>query len=268
MAASLSYRVETNLVLMRQFCYKCGALEAQKGQLIQGLCQRCFAEENRLIRAPAELEVTICRRCVAYMLSKRWYQAGEGDAVANAVRATALSAIRVVHLSPAGMKLLHPQEAPEAELSIEPKIKEGVIEVRAKGKIHELQAEPQVEEARIKFEVKQITCDVCSLKSAHHYEAILQVRGDLTKKRSEIKAALERLADHESKRKRAAFISHVEERKEGPDFYVNPLSLARQMASLLRSEFGAKIEESAKLIGQTRDGRKKFKFSILARLPS
>jgi nonsense-mediated mRNA decay protein 3 len=261
--------VETNLVLMRQFCYRCGALEAQKGPLIQGLCQRCFAEENRLLRAPAELEITICRRCGAYMLGKRWYQGGEEDAVMNAARATVLSAIRVARLSPAGMKLLRPREAPEVELSIEPKFKEGVIEVRAKGKIHELQAEPQVEEARIKFELKRMTCDVCSLKSAHHHEAILQVRGELTKeKRSKIRAALVRLADEESKRERKAFISDVEERKEGLDFYVNPASLARQMAALLRSEFGAKIEESAKLIGQTREGRQKFRFSILARLPS
>ena len=237
--------------------------------MIQGLCQRCFVEENRLLQAPAELEVTICRRCGAYMLGKRWYQAGEGDAVVNAARATVLSAIRVAHLSPAGMKLLCPKEAPEVELSVEPKPKEGVIEVRAKGKIHELQAEPQVEEARIKFEVKRMTCDVCSLKSAHHHEAILQVRGEFTKeKRSEIMAALVRLVGDESKRERAAFISDVEERKEGLDFYVNPASLARQMAALLRSEFGAKIEESAKLIGQTREGRQKFRFSILARLPS
>jgi len=219
--------------------------------------------------APAELEVTVCRRCGAYMLGKRWYQGSERDAVVNAARATALSAIRVARLSPAGIKLLHPQEAPRVELSIEPKIREGVIEVRAKGKIHELQAEPQVEEARIKFEVKRVTCDVCSLKSAQHHEAILQVRGELTKKkRSEVKAALVRLADRESKRERAAFISNIEERKEGLDFYVNPLSLARQMAALLKSEFGAKIEESAKLIGLTRDGRQKFKFSILARFPS
>jgi nonsense-mediated mRNA decay protein 3 len=203
------------------------------------------------------------------MLGKRWYQAGEGDVVVNAARATAISAIRLARLTSAGMKLLHPGEAPEVELSIEPKPRVCVIEVRARGKVHELQVDPQVDEASIKFELKRITCDVCSLKSAHHYEAILQVRGELTrKKRSEIKAALEQLVDGESKRERKAFISNFEERKEGLDFYVNPASLARQMAALLRSKFGARVKKSAKLIGQTKDGRQKFKFSILAKLPS
>lgn len=254
---------------MKRFCYRCGAIEEDSTPLVQGLCQRCFAEENRLLRAPAELEVTICGRCGAYMLGKRWNQAAEGDAVVNAAQATALSAIRLAHLTSAGMRLLRPGEAPEVELSIEPKPKECVIEVRARGKVHELQVSPQVDEARIKFELKRITCDVCGLKSAHHYEAILQVRGELTrKKRSEVRSALERLADEEGKRERKAFISNIEERKEGLDFYVNPASLARQMAALLRSKFGARVRESAKLIGQTRDGRQKFKFSILAKLPS
>ncbi|TEU14968.1 MAG: hypothetical protein E3I12_01010, partial [Hadesarchaea archaeon] len=58
------------------------------------------------------------------------------------------------------------------------------------------------------------------------------------------------------------------ERREGFDLYVNPASLARRMASMLKSWFRAEIKESAKLVGQTRDGRKKFRFSILARLPS
>jgi nonsense-mediated mRNA decay protein 3 len=254
---------------MGRFCYRCGALEEDSGPLIDGLCQRCFSKENRLLRAPVELEVTVCGRCGAHKLGKQWHQAAEGDVLLNAARATVLSAIRLARLTPAGMKLLSPAEAPDVELSIEPKPKEGLIEVRARGKVHELQVEPQIDEAHVKFELKRTTCDVCRLKSAHHYEAILQVRGELVgKKRSGVRSALERLADEEGKRERKAFISSIEERKEGIDFYVNPVALARRMAALLKSEFGARVEESAKLIGQTRDGRRKFKFSILAKLPS
>ncbi len=38
------------------------------------------------------------------------------------------------------------------------------------------------------------------------------------------------------------------------------------MAALLKDKFKADIVESAKLIGQTQDGRKKYRVSILARL--
>ena len=254
---------------MKRFCYWCGALEAERGPLIGGLCQRCFAEGNRLLRAPAELEVTICGRCGAHLIGKRWHEAGEGDAIADAVRATVLSSLKVARLTDAGIKFLRPHEVPELELRVEPELTEGVIKIRAHGKVHELQVKPQLEEARVKFSLKRSTCDVCGLKSARHYEAILQVRGKLTReKRSEIRKMLQQLAAEAGKRERAAFIANVDERREGLDLYVNPASLARQMASMLRSWFRAEIKESAKLVGQTRDGRKKFRFSILARLPS
>jgi nonsense-mediated mRNA decay protein 3 len=261
--------MKTNLVFMKRFCYRCGALEAQQGPLIKGLCQRCFAAENRLLQTPAELEVKVCGRCGAHLLGKRWHEAGEGDAIANAIRATVLSNLKVARLSDAGMNFFHPREVPELELWVEPKLAERVINVRVKGKVHELQVKPQFDEACIKFMLKRSTCDVCGLKSAHHYEAILQVRGKLTKeKSSKVKKILQRLAMNASKRERNAFIANVKERREGFDLYVNPVSLAKQMASMLKLEFGAEIKESSKLIGQTRNGRRKFRFSILVRLPS
>lgn len=164
------------------------------------------------------------------------------------------------------MRLLHPPEAPEVELSIQPKLGGSIIEVRASGKVHELQVQPQTDEARIKSELKRRTCDVCSLKSGRKHEAILQVRGEF--KRPGVMEAIERIAAEAGKRDRTAFISNVEELDEGLDFYVNPVGLARQMAAMLKSKFGAKVKESSKLVGQTRDGRERYKFSILARLPS
>ncbi len=250
---------------MKRFCYRCGAPEVERGSLIQGLCQRCFAQENSLLRAPAELEVTICKQCGAHLVGKRWQEAGKGDAIVDAARAVTSSSLRIAHLTPTGMKFLHPHETPEVELFIEPKPNERVIEVKARGKIHELQTQPQLEEACIKLFLNRVTCEVCSLKSAHHYEAVLQVRGKLTKeKRSEVRRMLEQLAADAGEHKRMAFISLIEERREGLDIYVNPASLARRMAALLKSNFGVKLKESAKLVGETPDGRRKFRITILA----
>lgn len=260
---------KTRFGVMKRFCYRCGALEAEKGPLIKGLCQRCFAEENRLLQVPAELEVTICGRCGGHLIGKRWHDAGEGDPTANAVRATVLSSLKVARLTDAGMKFLRPHDVPELELQVEPELAEGMIKIRAHGKVHELQVKPQLEDARIKFALKRTTCDICGLKSARHYEAILQVRGKLTREeRSEIRKMLQQLAAEAGKRNRAAFIANVEELREGLDLYVNPVSLARRMASMLKSGFGAEVKKSAKLVGQTKDGRQKYRFSILVRLPS
>ncbi len=250
--------------VMRRFCYRCGALEAKQGPLINGLCQRCFVEENRLLRVPPELEIIICGRCGAYVVDGRWHQASGDDPITEAARRTALSSIRLAHSTFGEMKLLRPEDVPKVALSVRVRRDEGVIDVRATGKIHELQTEPQVEEAHITFKIKRVTCDACTLKSAHHYEAIIQVRGKF--KCSDVRKTLERIATEASGQDRMAFISRVEEHRKGVDFYVNPVRLARQMAGVLRSRFGAEVKESKKLVGQTRDGRKRYKFTISVRI--
>lgn len=51
---------------MEKFCYKCGALEEEKGPFIEGLCQDCFLAENPLLKIPEDLELKICQYCGAY----------------------------------------------------------------------------------------------------------------------------------------------------------------------------------------------------------
>lgn len=257
---------------MRRFCYKCGASEAERGPLIQGLCQACFTKENPLIRVPAEVQVSICGRCRAYLVDNRWRESSDAElALVDAARATVLSKLRFARLTPSGIRLLRPREAGELELRVEPKLSadEVTVDVHVRGKVHELQVSPHVEHVEVVVKPRWITCDVCSLISAGHHEAIVQVRGKdmLDEARRRIKLMLERCAAEARKRNRTAFIAKIEEKARGLDLYVNPIGLARRMASLLKTEFGAEISESAKLIGMTRNGRRKFKTSVLVRLP-
>ncbi len=256
---------------MRRFCYKCGASEAERGPLIQGLCQACFMEENPLIKAPAEVQVSICSRCSAYLVGNRWRESSDAElALMDAARETVLSELRFSRLTPSGTRLLRPREARELELRVEPKLSAGevTVDVHARGKVHELQVSPHVEHVKVAVRPRWITCDVCSLISAGHHEAIVQVRGKgmSAEARGRIKLTLERCAAEARKRDRTAFIAKIEERVGGLDLYVNPIGLARRMASLLKTKFGAEISESAKLIGMTQNGRRKFKTSVLVRL--
>jgi len=259
---------------MRRFCYRCGASETENGPLIQGLCQTCFMKENPLIMTPTEIQVNICSRCKAYFIDKMWHEPNDKEsALEEAARAAVLSELRFAQLTPAGMKSLSMHEVKGLELSVEPKPIAGevMVDVHARGKVHELQVSPQVEHVTITVKPRWITCDVCGLLSAGHHEAILQVRGKemSSEKRMEIKLMLEQSAEEARKKDRSAFISKIEEKGGGLDLYVNPTGLARRMASLLRAKFGAEISETAKLIGMDRDrgGMRKFKISVLARLP-
>jgi nonsense-mediated mRNA decay protein 3 len=259
---------------MRRFCYRCGAPETDKGPSIHGMCQSCFVKENPLLTAPAEIELNICGRCKAYFIGKVWHEpSSKESALEEAARAAVLSELRFAKLTPGGMKFLRNNEVKELELSIETKPIAGevIVDVRARGKVNELQVNPQVEHVTITVKPRWITCDVCGLLSAGHHEAILQVRGrDMSsEKRQEIRLLLEKSSEEAHKKDRSAFISKLDEKREGLDVYVNPAGLARRMASMLRVKFGAEIVETAKLIGVDRDrgGVRKFKISVLARLP-
>jgi nonsense-mediated mRNA decay protein 3 len=262
------------MVRMRRFCYRCGASDAEKGPSIQGLCQSCFVSENPLVVTPAEIELDICSRCKAYFIGKIWHEPNNKEsALEEAARAAVISELRFAQLTPGGTKFLRYNEVKGLELSMEAKSISGevIVDVHARGKVHELQVSPQVEHVTITVKPRWITCDVCGLLSAGHHEAILQVRArEMSfEKRQEIKLLLEQAAEEAHKKNRSAFISKLDEKREGLDIYVNPAGLARRMASLLRAKFGAETVETAKLIGVDRDrgGVRKFKISVLARLP-
>lgn len=252
---------------MKRFCYRCGALEPDAGPLVNGLCQRCFAEGSNLLRTPPNLKVVVCKRCGAYMRGKSWHPQPPGGHIEDVIREEALDQLRVNRFTKLGKQRLRPQEAREVEIAIEPDLKKELVRVRARGKVHELQAQPKLEETNIRLNLNYKTCKTCSLKRARYHEAILQVRGELSRDELfKIRGALEDLASEAGERERADFIAKVKEQREGLDLYISSMRLARQMSSLLRDSFGASLNESAKLVGQARDGRKKFRVTILARL--
>ena len=137
-------------------------------------------KENPLIIAPADIQVNICSRCKAYFIGKMWHEPSNIEsALEEAARAAVLSELRFAQLTPAGMKPLRNHEVKGLELSLESKPIAGevIVDVHARGKVHELQVSPQVEHVTITVKPRWITCDVCGLLSAGHHEAILQVRG-------------------------------------------------------------------------------------------
>ena len=254
------------MVSMRRFCYKCGRLEDDAGPLIKGLCQRCFSEAL-LLEAPSEIEVVVCKGCGAYRLGRQWRSPVSGATAEDAVRETVLDTVRVYRYGESGAVTLRPAEADGVYIDMTPSVNKNLVKIRGSGKTHPLQERPKVEELTLKLNLKYITCDVCSLKSAKHHDAILQLRGASSRELlSRAQRAVENVAARAGRQEPRDFIADVEEKHGGLDFYVSSVSLAKKMAALLKDKFKADIVESAKLIGQTQDGRKKYRVSILARL--
>jgi len=68
-------------------------------------------------------------------------------------------------------------------------------------------------------------------------------------------------------RSRDDFVSGFEEKHGGVNFYTSSAGLARELARFLKKEYGAKMDESAELVGQTEDGEEKYRVTVIARLP-
>ncbi|MCS7131871.1 MAG: 60S ribosomal export protein NMD3, partial [Hadesarchaea archaeon] len=150
-----------------------------KGPLIRGLCQECFRLRYKLLHVPSELQLTLCRKCNAYSMNGRWFPAVGGSALESAIQAVVLSNVRVVKLTPSGMQFLAMEKAKglESSMKIEISRREAIVDILARGRVHELQVEPKEEHVRVAVKLKLTTCDVCRLKGVGHHEAILQVRG-------------------------------------------------------------------------------------------
>ncbi|KXB00391.1 hypothetical protein AKJ47_00680 [candidate division MSBL1 archaeon SCGC-AAA261G05] len=259
---------------MQKFCYKCGALEEEKGPLIEGLCQDCFTSEHPLIKTPDQVELRVCGRCGAYFLNNKWHDPREKSELSllRASEELVHSEIKVAQVQPTGVRYVNLEEASGIDVELESEsVPQGIkVEIRARGKIHESQESSQTAEGVVRVKVETTTCDVCSRKSAGYYEAILQVRGEtpLSRKRlREVYQALESTFLEEQSRNRGEFVSKIEEKHGGLDLYTSSTTLARHLAEALKEKYGAKTDESSKLIGQTSDGRKKYRVSIVARLP-
>lgn len=256
--------------LSRHFCYKCGTAAEVDEPLINGLCQKCFFSEYSLLKIPSRVEVRVCRKCGAYLIGNKWREPEETEsAIEEAVISTVLSQLRILQFDKDEPKFFTPSEVEGVKIS--PRMlfksgKEAQVEVRAFGKVHPLQKISRSERALVDIKLNFASCNVCSLKSAGHYEAILQVRGVEDSEKMKIKKMLENYVEGVRKSERAFFIAREEEKRNGFDLYVNPLSLARRMTSLIKSEFKVNVSESAKFVGVTRDGQKKYIVSIVVRL--
>ena len=121
------------------------------------------------------------------------------------------------------------------------------------------------------FEVRinKELCIKCSRESGGYYEAIIQLRADNRKLRkhevdSTIKIIHEMLEKEIENQK--AFLTKVEERKEGFDFYLGDSKIAKKVARKISNLYGAKIVESKKLAGK-RDGVDFYRVTYLVRFP-
>ncbi len=258
-----------------KFCYKCGALEEQKGPLIEGLCPDCFLEDNPIYKVPENLDLIICPSCSAYQMDGVWKDV-EKDPVSEYIEAAkelVLSRLRVLQKDSLGLRYVDLDESESVDVSLEAEYSPQdtiTVSLELYARFSESQEEPFVDREEVLVNIVKKTCDVCQKQASGYYEAILQIRGEKElsdEQMSEIFKKLEVEVFEKQNWSRDEFVSKIKRKHGGMDFYASSTELARELARYLKKEYDAETSESAELIGQTSDGREKYRVTVVARLP-
>jgi nonsense-mediated mRNA decay protein 3 len=144
------------------------------------------------------------------------------------------------------------------------------INLIARGKSHP-DLPPHTEEYPVEIRFDYGTCDTCGMMSGGYHEAIIQIRADerpvSESEQEDIADIATELTISEYGRDERAFIIEIDDTKFGLDFYIGSEHLARRIADEIEVRYLAERKENYKLIGQEKDGREKFRITILLRLP-
>jgi len=234
------------------FCVECG-----KEELIykNGVCIPCYLKHTQFTKGPSILDITHCPHCSAFKYKNTWIQ----DSFDNVLQRHVKDAFHISNeLENIGIQ----HECKEHD-----RILECMITITGTLTGHQV-----VERHPLTVRIKKTTCDVCSREAGGYYEAILQIRADerlLSKQElATLTAAVKTMVGQlQEGGKRGLFITDMEEKREGLDFFLSDKGTALMIAKKIQEQFGGEFKQSASNVGM-KDSRQLYRMTYLVRLPS
>lgn len=222
------------------------------------VCHNCrekqAQEKEDFLVLPESVTVTVCKFCGAHKHGKRWEEPQPLErSIENELRPTLIptQGVTIKELT------VTPEQHTEKQF---PSTISGVFEYRK-------------EEARRDYQLltvlKYEVCEVCSRKHGNYFEAILQIRRERTLSEDQLLELRERVVgqvEREKEKDWHSFVTRVEEKHGGLDFYLSSASLAQKIATQLMGSFGGELKTSSSLVGR-REGRNLYRSTYCLRLP-
>jgi nonsense-mediated mRNA decay protein 3 len=201
-------------------CYQCGKREAR----IDGLCEPCFLEDKPSLFVK-NLKILQCRECGRYFF-KLWRDSLLVDIIKEY----------------SGLE--------DADFFMEERDYAYSVTVVARQIFHKDQTHPLVQQTQFIVYVRSSLCNTCSKMLSGYYEAILQVRREnsvLTEEERHIFSDMVTSALRPDD-----FISRIQEKKEGTNYYFSSTKAAKRTAEILRRRLGGIIKDSYHIMGLDR----------------
>jgi len=212
-----------------KFCFLCGK---KTENLIKGYCEECYNKKFKLIEVPEEILVTICSKCNRIKEGNKWKDIEIDEFLRNKI------------------KILGKDVKIKIEIN-------DVLKVFAKGFL-EGSKNLKEEVHEVKLKTKKEVCLECSRKYSDYYEALIQVRGNLTN--DDVNSI-----DDIVLVKKGSY--RIKEVKGGYDLFISSKSLGEKITDFLRKKYKAEIKKSYKLV-TGKEGKNVYRNIILIRIPS
>lgn len=248
---------------MTMFCYKCG----KEAPLTDGLCAACYASEHSLISLKQRYNVVACKTCDSFQMEE-WMPFTNVEDIMERIMQRAAGKDKLVFVEDFSEPV---HEVIQCMYAMTYCDEYWRIEARFFGYDDPFSDVPIRENHDFELHFKFTVCPSCSKKYGGYYEAILQIRRDgryLTKEEKDYYLSeVTRLSDAELETFNMAFITQVLPKKEGIDFQMGSIKVAKKIARALQSLYGGTIAESHRLAGFDRQaGKERYRTTIVLRL--
>jgi NMD protein affecting ribosome stability and mRNA decay len=247
-------------VIVQQRCVICGR-GSDKVLIYKGVCLDCFLHETKMfIFKERNVHFTLCPVCGDHIFKGKWRRSDDPVMLESDLKAIILSNIRVnINGEIVGFEF----KGDVIKFITNPGNRK--IDVGVKVKLHDYGVVVE-RDIYTYVNIEHKLCDRCLNEISGNYEAILQVRGNISREE------MNRLYLTVSKSLEAAYKSgrdyRLIDQKEvnnGVDFYFSSYNEAVRAAKELKKQFGGNIRETRKLV-KVKGGRRITRHTLLLRI--
>lgn len=229
-----------------KFCPKCGAQEVD---FYEGLCVKCYKEEEEFTESPKEISVKECKDCGYWLYRGKWKKPTE-DVVKNMVKNSFKT------------KLNRPTYRIE--------VAENEINVSLKGNVDPQGLIQKKENYSIPFKLGKDLCPVCNKVRCQSHKVKVQLRRSDEDPNEKKFDRIDRFITKEVGRmmswnhKSLAFWK--EEAEEGINYCFGYKDPADRVKRLVKKKFKVNVRVHVRKAGRARDGKKKAKLTYKIRV--
>lgn len=243
-----------------EFCYRCGKTNVP---LHDSICQECYWKDHYAAQLKfSELELNLCKHCGAVMLPNGWSKSNSAATLPDFLAGIAPSWVKTsIDNMVTATPVIQPHwemAKPQLDLEIEV-IDESISEFSPHSEYHML---------IIQF--LWSICPACAKRETGG-DIIFQLRAVkralLPAEIDFVEATFRNIITQVSEEDNLAFVSDVIARHQGYDFKVGSKAVVDAVIEILKKKWTAHIETNYSLVGEERDGTRKYSITYLYKLP-